>query len=198
MAISTYSDLQTEIAAWLNRDNLTQQIQSFISLATARLSDELRAPEMETVATTTISAEWTSLPSDFRAIRLLETGGKVLEYRTPWQLQKLVEAEAYLTPGYYTIQDMQFRIYPTPSSATVELTYYAAIPDLVSGLDSNWLLRKRPDVYLQAGLFYGWQFLQDDERMLRAGGFVDKYVAETNRNSKQIMYGSTPLAVRTA
>lgn len=198
MAIGTYAELQSEIAAWLNRDNLTTQIQSFVSLSTARLSDELRVPEMETVATTTISAEWTALPNDFRAIRLIETGGEVLEYRTPWQLQKLVEAEASPSPGYYTIQDMQFRIYPTPSSAVVELTYYAAIPDFVSGPDSNWLLRKRPDVYLQLGLFYGWQFLQDDARMQVAGAYVDRYIGETNRKAKQIMYGSTPLAVRAA
>ena len=198
MAITNYSELQNAIAEWMNRSDLIGRIPDLIELATARLSDELRVPDMEKVATTTISAEWTLLPLDFRAIRLFETGGQVLEYKTPWQLQKLIESGWRPTPGYYTIQDMQFRIYPTPSSAVVELTYYAALDPLVNGVDTNWLLQKRPDVYLQAALSFGWQLFQDDAKAAAALAYVDKYIAEANRAGRRMATGAAPLAIRAA
>jgi hypothetical protein len=38
MAISTYTDLKTSIASWLNRDDLTSVIPDFISLAEAGIN----------------------------------------------------------------------------------------------------------------------------------------------------------------
>lgn len=196
MSISTYLDLKTAVADYLQRSDLTSFIPTFIELATVRLSDELRTPEMEAVATTTITGEWTALPINFRAIKLFEAGGKVLEYATPWQLQKLVQASATPTVPVYTIQDMQFRVYPFPTSTTVELTYYASIPAMSVSTDTNWLLTKRPDVYLQASLAQARLFLHDDERLAAAEAFTDKYIAEANRAARRIGVGSAPLAVR--
>jgi hypothetical protein len=196
MAISNFGELKSVIADFLQRDDLTLQIPMFVELATARFSDELRAPEMETVALTTLTGEWTALPVDFRAIRLMEANGKVLEYRTPWQTQKLVEVAAIPGVPVYTIQDMQFRVYPFPTSTSVELTYYAAIAPLANDSDSNWLLAKRPDVYLYASLAHARMYLHDDARIAVAQAFTDKYIVEANRASRQIAIGSSPLAVR--
>lgn len=198
MAINTYGTLKTAIADYLQRDDLTTHIPMFVELATARLSDELRTPEMETVVTTTLTGEWTALPTDFRAMKLLEADGDVLEYRTPWQLQKYVEAATYLGVAVYTIQDMQFRVYPAPTDTTVDLTYYAALSSLSSDSDSNWLLLKRPDVYLRAAIFEARDFLHDEARVVRAGAFVDKYIAEANRSARHISIGAAPIAVRAA
>lgn len=195
---STNAELRTEVAAFLQRDDLTAIIPTFITMATQRFSDELRTPEMEAVVSTTITSEWTQLPSDFRAMRVLEGDGNVLEYRTPWQIQRLVQTDA--TPDYpvYTIQDMQFRIYPFQSSLPVELTYYAALTPLVNGGDTNWLLQKRPDVYLHGALVHAWLYVQDREAATFSQAVVDKYMTEANRAARQISYGSSPLAVRVA
>ena len=158
----------------------------------------MRAAEMEKVATTTLASEWTLLPADFRAVRVLEAGGKVLEYRTPWQFQKLIEQEQILSVPMFTIQDMQFRVYPFPSSTVVELTYYAKLDDLSSDYSTNWLLVKRPDVYVKAALAEARLFLHDDQRLVAAQAFVDKYIQESNRASGRIQYGAAPLAVRAA
>lgn len=198
MAVDTFSELQAEVASWLQRSDLSAMIPVFIEYATARFSDELRTPEMETIASTTIAGIWTELPEDFRAIRLLEAGDKVLEYRTPWQIQRMVERSETPAVPYYTIQDMQFRIYPSSVGDVASLTYYASLTALVSSGDTNWLLTKRPDVYLQAALFYAWQYLHDEGRMKLCAAFVDKYIAETNRSARKIMIGSAPLAVRAA
>ena len=49
MAISTYSELQTAVANWLDRDDLTARIPEFIVLAEARYNRELRIRGMETI-----------------------------------------------------------------------------------------------------------------------------------------------------
>lgn len=196
MAINTLATLKTAAAAYLQRDDLTSMLDTFVELATARFSDELRTPEMETVATTTLGGEWTALPTDFRSMVLLESGGDVYEYRTPWQLQKLVESQSNPRPPVYTIQDMQFRVYPFPSSSTAELTYYAALESLVDANDTNWLLTKRPDVYLAGVLAQARLFLHDDTRVITAMQMVDKYIVEANRAARLIRVGAGPLAVR--
>jgi hypothetical protein len=196
--INTKATLRTAVADYLQRGDLNVHIDTFIELATARFSDELRTPEMETVVTTTLTGEWTALPTDFRAMRLLEAGGQILEYRTAWQVQRMVQNAARPHVPFFTIQDMQFRVYPFPTSSTVELTYYAALPALTLNIDNNWLLVKRPDVYLHAALAQARLFLHDDERIAMAAAFTDKYIAEANRAARHIAIGAAPLAVRAA
>jgi len=51
MAISTYSELQTAVANWLDRDDLTDRIPEFIALAEARFNRVLRLRSMESKQT---------------------------------------------------------------------------------------------------------------------------------------------------
>ena len=47
MAIGTYAELQTAVANWLDRDDLTARIPEFITLAEARFNRLLRLRSME-------------------------------------------------------------------------------------------------------------------------------------------------------
>ena len=51
MAIGTYDELKTAVANWLDRDDLTDRIPEFISLAEARFNRVLRLRSMETKQT---------------------------------------------------------------------------------------------------------------------------------------------------
>ena len=51
MALDTYANLKTEIANYLNRSDLTEHLDTFIDLAEARHSRDLRVREMETIDT---------------------------------------------------------------------------------------------------------------------------------------------------
>jgi len=42
MAITTYSELKTAVADWLNRSDLTSAIPNFIALAEAQMSRQIR------------------------------------------------------------------------------------------------------------------------------------------------------------
>ena len=70
MTLSTYQDLQSSIAAWLMRDDLTGVIPDFIALAEADMNQRLRLRGMLVRATTTISgAGYETLPDDFLGLR---------------------------------------------------------------------------------------------------------------------------------
>jgi hypothetical protein len=93
MAFSTYSELKTEIANFLARDDLTTQIPSFITLAEARMSRELnsRTQEKRANATTVAGDGFISLPTDLRAVRNVQLNTDpitVLQFYTPEFLSK--------------------------------------------------------------------------------------------------------------
>ena len=68
----TYSGLQSSIATWLDRDDLDDVIPDFITLAEARLNENLRVAAMEsTTALSLVSGGNAVLPSDFLDARMV-------------------------------------------------------------------------------------------------------------------------------
>ena len=63
MALSNYSELQSSIADWLNRSDLTNQIKDFIALAEAEINSKLRIRKMISSTTITVDSETESIPS---------------------------------------------------------------------------------------------------------------------------------------
>ena len=67
MALDTYTNLKTEIASYLNRDDLTANIDTFIDLAESRHSKDLRLREMavNTTTDTVAGTKYITLPTGF-------------------------------------------------------------------------------------------------------------------------------------
>jgi hypothetical protein len=65
MALDTFSGLKTTIADYLNRDDLTSVIPSFITLAEAKFNRKLRVRQMVKRATATLDTQYFAFPSDF-------------------------------------------------------------------------------------------------------------------------------------
>ena len=85
MALGTYSDLQTSIANWLHRADLSSVIPDFISLCEADFNARLRLSNMETRTTTTLSDDYLALPTGFRELRRMQLNtnpATVLRYIT--------------------------------------------------------------------------------------------------------------------
>ena len=87
MALTTYSGLKASIADWLNRSDLTNQIDDFIGLAEADFNAKLRIRQMEQIDAITIDSETETVPTGFIGVRsfyILSAGTKyALEYITP-------------------------------------------------------------------------------------------------------------------
>jgi|TARA_R110000824_G_scaffold139387_1_gene304476 hypothetical protein len=74
MALSTFSELKTEIANYVDRSDLTDQIPTFIKLAEARINRLLRVRIMETVKIISLisGVKRYPLPSDYLQLRTIQ------------------------------------------------------------------------------------------------------------------------------
>ena len=73
MAINDYASLQSAVARWLARTDLTDSIPDFISLAEARINRDLRVRQMISTTGVTASSGSFNLPADFISPVLLKT-----------------------------------------------------------------------------------------------------------------------------
>ena len=194
----TYATLKTDIAAWMHRDDLTANIDTFIDLFEARVNRNLRVPEMEKRATSTPTDAYIALPDDFLELRNIQINSnpvRLLEYASP---QK-IDAMSYLTGTalYYTLVGNEFQIHPSAADSEVEIAYYSKIPALDATTTTNWLIDSNPDYYLAGCLLEAFTFVLDDRASMYASIVAEKE-ALINRAGKSKQYGSGPLVVSAA
>ena len=171
MALDTFAGLKATIADYLNRDDLTSIIPSFITIAEAKFNRKLRTRQMIKRANGQIESAFFAYPSDWLQAKefQLNTNPIVrLQFVTEAYGDEL-KANRYVSigqPAYYTITGTQLEFIPTPDSTySAELTYYAKIPALSDSNTSNWLLAYAPDLYLYGALMEAAPYLKDDERL---------------------------------
>lgn len=169
MSITTYDQLKSSIADFLNRDDLTSVIPTFISLAEADMNRKLRHWRMEKRSTASADTQFTTLPPDFiEAVRIMLTAPSVqrLELITNSELMdKRAKTETAGTPTHYALVDGSFELYPTPDQAyTMEVVYYGRIQALSGVVSTNWVLTYSPDAYLYGSLAAAAPYLGEDQR----------------------------------
>jgi hypothetical protein len=197
MALTTYADLQTSIADFLNRDDLTATIPDFISLSEAQMNREVRHYRMEKRATAQLDTQYTSLPTDFlQPIRFVITGSDVstLEQASALEISKLREDNNDTTgkPTTYSILDSAIEVFPKPDATyTLELLYYEKIDALNGGNTTNWLLTNYPDAYLYGALLHSAPYLQEDSRIQTWAALYQKAVSDINSESERSKTGGS-------
>lgn len=171
MALSTYTELKSSVADWLNRTDLTSVIPDFISLAEAQIERTLRTRQMIVRATASIDSEYSAVPADFletKSIKLNTNPVTSLTFETVDALDSL-KSTTYISAGkpqLFSIVGGQIRVLPVPDSTyTAELIYYAKLSKLSSTNATNWLLTQAPDVYLYGSLMQAAPYLKDDSRI---------------------------------
>ena len=74
MALTTYAELKTSIADFLNRDDLTSAIPDFITLAEADMQRRVKHWRQEKRSTAELDTQYSAIPADFlEAIRFYIT-----------------------------------------------------------------------------------------------------------------------------
>jgi hypothetical protein len=171
MALTTYTELKSSIADWLNRSDLTTVIPDFISLAEAQIERTLRTRQMIIRANASFDAQYGAVPADFLEVKSLKlTSTNPITPMTYLSIDALDNEIAKYTasgrPKFFGVVGDQFRIVPTPdANYTTELIYYAKLTKLSSSVASNWLLTANPDIYLYGALLQAAPYLQDDARI---------------------------------
>jgi hypothetical protein len=166
MSITTYSELESAIEAWLDHTLFTARVPDFIALFEAAANRRLRVRQMETIAPLTPSSGAAALPSDYLAWRRVTWTGSPrveLEYVHPSWLQAAYPTAPADVPRVFSIEGSTLKVRPVDDTA-LEFDYYAKVPALSDGAPTNWLLAAHPDLYLFGSLVEAEMFGVNDER----------------------------------
>jgi len=194
MAISNYANLQTTIADFLNRDDLTSAIPTFIQLGESQMNRDIRHWEMEARVSGQQSQgdQYMQLPADWlETIRfhLTSQGTDAVELAS---LASIADKRAAVDdqagrPRFYAHVRGEFELFPTPDEDTdFELLYYQKIPALSDSSTTNWLLEYAPDIYLYASLAHSAPYLQEDARIAVWAQMYSAAVAQLNAQSERV------------
>ena len=203
-AFTTYSDLQTTIASYLARSDLTSMIPTFIQLGEIRLRRELRIRPMLKVSTTTTTANDSTveLPSDFLEMRDLHINATpiyVLKYDAPNVFYRNTFSTVTGRPTTYTTLAQEFQLAPIPDTAyTLQMLYYAAPAYLSSTNSSNVFLANCPDLLLYASLGEAEPYIMNDERLTTWANLYQRGVDALKISDDQGEYSGSPLTMTVA
>tara|TARA_A100000171_G_scaffold14853_1_gene13291 strand:+ start:351 stop:980 length:630 start_codon:yes stop_codon:yes gene_type:complete len=201
MALDTYDNLKSEIASFLNRDDLTANIDTFIDLAETRHARDLRIREMEAVSTSITTVAGTQsydLPTGYLELRyaMLQTSPyTMLQYMTPADFFRVYnEGEGTGMPVYYTIVGKKIYLGHTPDSANVlELGFFQRATALSSSNTTNDILTNFPDLYLYGSLAETSPFLMQDERLAVWSSLYKEGVRTANESAQRGRVSAAPL-----
>ena len=200
MAITTYTELKTAIADWLNRADLTDQIPDFISLAESTLNDVMRSSFMSSSDTVAVTSGRATLPTDALELifaQVADTPAEPLEQITPQQLLMLRRARTKSAgnPRFFAVVGRDILVTPSPSSAlSLDMDYYAKIPALGDSVATNWLLEEAPHVYLYTALLHATPFLMDDARYAVFQNAVSQQVMSAVKSSQTLSFDDVKAA----
>jgi hypothetical protein len=197
--ITNYTTLQSTIADYLNRADLTAQIPTFIQMAEADMNTRLRTREMIVRAEATSNNEFVQLPSDWvEAINLHIVDGKQpLRFVTLDEADRIVAEKYYTQVIAYSLMNGALELVPAPGAdVDIEMIYYGKIPALSEVQTSNWLLTKAPDVYLYGSLLHAQPFLMDDQRMPVFATLYNSRIEALNEESMKSTHSGSPLIAR--
>ena len=167
MTIQTYSDLQSAIATWIARADLSPNIPDFIALFESVANRRLRLRQQEAAATLAPSSGVATLPADYLAWRRVTWTGQFpreLEYVHPSYLHALYPTLPAGTPRLFTIEGGTLTVAPSDSTA-LTFDYFQKVPALSNTTTSNWLLAAAPDLYLFGALAEAHGFVKDIESL---------------------------------
>jgi len=202
MAIGTYSELKTAIANFLARDDLTDRIPEFISLAEARMGRELSTRSQEKRSTATVSGgdAYVSLPTDLRSVRLVKlntTPTEVLEYYTPVRLNEMYSSNASGKPRAYTVIGAEIKFAPTPDADYVaEIVYGEGSDTLSDSNTTNTILTRHPDAYLYGSLAAAGVYLMDDQKTSLYEQLFTRAIAEIRREEDEGKHAGSALFMK--
>ena len=199
MAINTYTNLQTAIANFLARSDLTAQIPDFITMAEARMSRELetRSQEKRVQASTVGGNEYLALPTDLREVREVKLNTSpltVLSYYSPVALDEKFASGGQGKPLGYSIIGDEIKLRPIPDTTyTVEIVYIGTIEALSTTNQTNNVLTRSPDAYLYGALAEAYAYLLDEQRAAQYMQRFNLAIDEIRRDEQRAHYGTGSL-----
>lgn len=204
MAISTYTELKSAVADFLNRDDLDSVIPTFIALAEADINRSVRHWRMEERSSGQQSGgdQYMQIPADWvETIRMHVVGSgtspiNLASIATIADKRASSEDQAGV-PTLYAHVRGEFELYPTPVEDTdIELVYYKKLDALGDSQASNWLLSEAPDVYLYGTLLHSAPYLADDARVAVWAQMYSAAVSNLIDSGEKAQYSGSGLKLK--
>jgi hypothetical protein len=201
MAISTYSELNTAVANWLDRDDLTDRIPEFIALCEARFNRllRIRAMEYKQTASTVAGQRNLALPTGFIQMRNLQMNASPIvpmQYVTPEIYDRLYGSTSTGTPEMYTIIADEMQLGPIPASIqTIEMLFYKKFDALTDVATTNWMITNAPDVYLYGCLLEAEPFIMNDPRVQLWATAFQQAIADIQEQDNKDRHSGSALRV---
>jgi hypothetical protein len=198
----TYAELKTAIAGYLNRSDLTTDIDTFIDNVEAELNRRLRTKDMIKRATATADAQYLSVPSDWLEainIEITSNNFSTLFQQSIESLDLYRQANNNITgqPAYFAMVDDTIELAPTPDTAyTLQLTYYGKIDALSDSNTTNFVSVSHPDVYLYGALKHASIYLMEDDRIPMFTQQFEKALEEMRLAQEKSAFGKGSLLMR--
>ena len=202
MAFTTYSDLKTSVANYLNREDLTAVIPDFITLTENRLNRDLRVRVnlIRAETTTTSGTDFYNLPTDLIEIRNItyDTSSRsyALEYLSPESLSREFGIYTSGIPRAYTNLGKDIKISPVPDGAyTININYFKKLETLSDATTTNNILTEFPDLYLFGACMEGATYLNDTEQLQRLMGLYQQVLGDVKAAEESARYGGTVMTM---
>lgn len=184
----------------LDRDDLAAKIPAFIQFAEAIFNRKLRAAQMESTTTGSVSAEDTLLPNDYLAMRSIYVEGspdRPLKALSPTAIRTNYDGSSGIPVAYCLVSE-GIRLIPPPSDdLSLTMDYFARIAPLSVEAPNNWLLLEHPDAYFYGTLYRAEHHLKNSQAALEYKQLMEEVLADINKSARNDRYGAGPLVPST-
>jgi hypothetical protein len=190
--------IRSHFKALLNRSDCSDALaDTFMDQSIARIQRTLRIPSMEKQNSYTITGSTTFvvLPSDFLEIIDLYYDKTSLSRVPMNEILTFKEANESGTPKFFSREDENLLIYPSPTSGSLKLNYYGQFADMTSDSDENALALSSSDLIIYGMLTYASDYYLDE----RGPVFEQKYqqfLAEIQEQANDSETAGTVQAMR--
>tara|TARA_B000000609_G_C24174456_1_gene352781 strand:- start:928 stop:1575 length:648 start_codon:yes stop_codon:yes gene_type:complete len=198
----TYDEIKTKVAEYLNRTDLTSQMDMFIDLTESDINKVIKHQDLIKRANAVAETQYTQLPSDWSRVINVELNTSdhttLLQQSTEsLDLKRTSIDNVSGRPEYFAITDNAIELCPTPdTNYELQLTYYANIPELSSTNTTNVVSDKFPDVYIYGCCKHASVFLMEDERVRMFQTLFDKALEEVRLQQERASFGVGSLIPR--
>lgn len=187
----TYAELQTAVASYLARGNLTSQIPGFITRGENYLNAKLKLLAMESLETVTLATglnfiDFGSMSTKVREVKQVfcaeGTGFREVVKVDPLKLASLKTTETR-KPGYWNAESGEYIYFDAYADQD-----YTLRPLIVAGFDiatsTNWLSSNHEEAYLYASLAQAEPFIKNDARVALWKSLLTEAITDINAEDR--------------
>lgn len=216
MAITTYAELKTAIATWLERTDFTSRIPEFLALAQAKMyrgersldgkgwiRKPLRVRAMlatnQTLTPTAGVADLTTLTRFLEMKRVFSNQATPIpiEMMSPEQFWTMEGAYLSGEPKFGTIEGDTLYLAKKDSTA-LKVAYYQRFAALSGDSDTDWVLTNAPHVYLHGALAEAYTFEGADDLCDRHTSLFNGAVNALDASEEDAALSGSVLVMRPA